>query len=65
MPQPDSSIPGAPSWQSYSGAMAAALGEGDLELYRTLSAARSALAEHEADERRRRASHGGHPHQRG
>lgn len=62
---PESPIPGTPSWASYSAAMATALGTGDLELYRRLSSARSALAEHEADERRRRASVGGSPHQRG
>ncbi|MFI1530941.1 hypothetical protein [Streptomyces griseus] len=45
--------------------MATALGTGDLELYRRLSSARSALAEHDADERRHRASGGGRPHQRG
>lgn len=44
--------------------MAAALEGADLDLYRRLTSARSALAEREADERRRRAI-GGLPHERG
>ncbi|MFE2640205.1 hypothetical protein ACFXKF_36575 [Streptomyces scopuliridis] len=65
MPQPHpTSGAGTPSWQSYSALMAAALEGADLDLYRRLSSARSALAEREADERRRRAI-GGLPHGRG
>ncbi|WP_154693855.1 hypothetical protein [Streptomyces mutabilis] len=51
--------PPRPSWQAYSAAMAQALKDCDLDRYRSLSAARSAAAHAEAEERRRRALGGG------